>query len=162
MKRWSIVSLFAILFLLLLQAPPAAVAAQPQEASGAFAIVEQTPVDTQVADGNIILTAEETFAVSGDFQGTLAIASRYSFHPNGTFTSHSQGTFTGTLFGSQEGTLTYSSAGRGEWTTVAGTPVPETFEGQNVFRGTGGAFEGLKGHGSFDAPNYTEYVHFAP
>lgn len=162
MKRWSILSLLAVLFLaVLLQAPPAD-AGQPQEASGTFAIAGQTPVDTRVADGNIIPTVDETIAVSGDFAGTLTITTVYNFHPNGTFTSHSQGDFTGTLFEGPEGTLTYSSAGRGEWTMVEGNPTPTIFKGQNVLRGTGGGLDGLKGQGSFDAPNYTEFVHYAP
>ena len=162
MKHGSILSLLTVLFLaVLLQAPPVA-AAQPQEASGTFAIVEQTPVATQITDGNIILTVDETIAVSGDFEGTLTITTVYNFHPNSTFTSRSKGAFTGTLFGGAEGMLTYSSAGRGDWTMVAGNPVPDTFEGQNAFRGTGGGLDGLKGQGSFDAPNYTEFVHFAP
>lgn len=122
MKRWHILSFLAVLFLaVLLQAPPAD-AAPPQEASGTFAIVEQVPVATKVADGNIILTVDETFAVLGGFEGRLTITTRYNFHPNGTFTSHSEGAFTGTLFGGSEGTLAYSSAGRGEWTMDGGNP----------------------------------------
>lgn len=138
------------------------VATQPQEASGTFAITEQRPVDTQVADGNIILTVDETIAVSGDFEGTLAITTVYNFHPNGRFTSRSRGVFGGTLFGGPQGTLTYSSAGGGAWAMVEGNRVPETFQGQNAFRGTGGGLAGLKGQGSFDAPTYTEFVQFVP
>jgi hypothetical protein len=161
MKRLSILSLLAALCLAVLLASPA-VAAPPQTASGAFAIVAQTVVETRLADGNIILTADETIAVSGDFEGTLAIRTIYSFHPNGTFTSRSEGDFTGTLFGSPEGTVWYSSVGRGEWTPEGGMPTVISFEGQNVGRGTGGGLLGLHTQGSFDAPNYTGRVHFAP
>ncbi|MDX1613234.1 MAG: hypothetical protein R3300_02925 [Candidatus Promineifilaceae bacterium] len=161
MKRWSILSLLAVLVLaLLVHAPPAS--AQPQEASGSFAIVAQTPVETRLADGNIILSADETIAVSGDFEGTLMITTVYNFHPNGTFTSQSEGAFNGTLFNGPEGTLTYKSAGWGEWTTVGGNPTPLTFEGRNVGRGIGGGLSNLHFNGSFDAPNYTGDVHFAP
>lgn len=162
MKRWSILSLLAALFLVLsLQAPPAT-AAQPQVASGTFGIVESTVAKTMSADGNIILTADEIVVVSGDFEGTLAVTTVYNFHPNGTFTSRSKGTFTGTLFEGPEGTLSYSSAGRGEWTQEHGIPTVITFEGRNVGLGTGGGLSGLHVQGSFDAPNYTEFVHFAP
>lgn len=161
MKRWSILFVLAAVILAILLTLPA-VAAPPQTASGAFAIVEQSLVETQLADGNIILTADETIAVSGDFEGTLAITTVYSFHPDGTFTSRSEGVFTGTLFGGPEGTVRYSSVGRGEWTAEGGMPTVISFEGQNAGRGTGGGLSGLHTQGSFDAPNYTGRVHFAP
>lgn len=161
MKRWSILSVLAAPILAILLALPA-VAAPSQTASGTFTIVEQSLVETQLADGNIILVADETIAVSGDFVGTLAITTVYNFHSNGTFTSRSQGVFTGTVFGGPEGTVRYSSAGRGDWTPVGGMPTVISFQGQNVGQGSGGGLLGLHMQGSFDAPNYTGRVHFAP
>jgi hypothetical protein len=161
MKHLSISSPLAALFLAVLLALPA-VAAAPQTASGAFAIVEQSLVETQIADGNIILTADETFAVSGDFEGTLALTTVYNFYANGTFTSRSKGVFTGALFGGPEGSVWYSSTGRGDWVPQGGMPTVISFEGLNVGRGTGGGLLGLHTQGSFDAPNYTGRVHFAP
>lgn len=160
MKRWSI--LLPMLFLAILLGASQVTAAPPQVATGTFGIPQQTIVDIQVADGNIIVTADEVAAVSGDFQGTLTVTTRYVFHPNGRFNLHSDGSFSGTVLGSAAGTARFSSTGGGEWTLVNGNPTPVTFQGRSVTVGIAGGLSGLHGHGAFDAPNYIVYVQSAP
>lgn len=160
MKRWSI--LLALLFLAILLGASQVTAAPPQVATGTFGIPQQTIVDIQVADGNTIVIADEVAAVSGDFEGTLTVTTRYVFHPNGRFNLHSDGAFNGTVFDSDVGTASFTSAGGGEWTLVNGNPTPVTFQGRSVTVGIAGGLVGLHGHGTFDAPHYTVYVHHAP
>jgi hypothetical protein len=160
MKRWSI--LLAMLFLAILVGTSQVTAAPPQVATGTFGIPQQTIVDIQVAGGNIIVTADEVAAVSGDFEGTLTVTTRYVFHPSGHFNLHSEGTFTGTVLDSDVGTTSFTSTGGGEWTLVNGNPTPVTFQGRSVTVGIEGGLLGLSGHGTFDAPHYTVYIHNAP
>jgi hypothetical protein len=160
MKRWSIS--LAMLFLAILVGTSQVTAAPPQVATGTFGIPQQTIVDIQVAGGNIIVTADEVAAVSGDFEGTLTVTTRYVFHPSGHFNLHSEGTFTGTVLDSDVGTTSFTSTGGGEWTLVNGNPTPVTFQGRSVTVGIEGGLLGLSGHGTFDAPHYTVYIHNAP
>lgn len=160
MKRWSLLP--AILFLAILLGASQVTAAPPQVATGTFGIPQQTIVSVQSADGNIIVIADEVAAVSGDFEGTLTVRTRYVFHPNGRFNLHSDGAFTGTIFDSDVGTASFTSTGGGEWTLVNGNPTPVTFQGQSVTVGIEGGLLGLYGNGTFDAPNYTVYIHDAP
>lgn len=160
MKRWSI--LLAMYFLAILLGAFQVAAAPPQVATGTFGIPQQTIVDVQVAGGNTIVTADEVAPVSGDFEGTLTVTTRYIFHPNGHFNLHSDGAFTGTVFDSDVGTARFTSTGGGEWTPVNGNPTPVTFQGWSVTVGIAGGLSGLHGYGTFDAPHYTVYIHYAP
>ena len=160
MKRWSI--LLSILFLAILLAASRATAAPPQAATGTFGMPQQTIVDIQVAGGNTIVIADEVAAVSGDFEGTLAVRTRYVFHASGHFNLHSKGAFTGAVFDSDVGTASFTSTGGGEWTLVDGNPTPVTFQGRSATVGISGGLSGLSGHGAFDAPHYTVYVHYVP
>lgn len=162
MIRRSIFSILLVLVLVALLPAHLAAASQPLEVTGTFAIIEQTLVDMQNVDGNIILTLDEVITVSGGFEGTLEITERFVFNHNGGFTAHSKGTYTGTLLGSSEGMGIYSTTASGEWTMIEGSPVPTVYNGKNSFRGTSGGLVGMNGHGSFDPSNYTAYVHLAP
>lgn len=160
MKRRTL--LLTMICLAILMVAPEASAAPPQQVSGTFGIPQQTIVDVQVADGNTIVIADEVAAVSGGFEGTLTVTTRYVFHPDGHFNLHSDGTFTGTVLDSDIGTMSFTSTGGGEWTLVDGNPVPITFQGRSVTVGIAGGLQGLYGHGTFDAPNYTVHLVSAP
>ena len=130
-------SIAAIAVTMLLAFPAAATA--PTSASGTFVFASMTPTGARSADGNTIITANATGALSGALTGTFTEALRQVLHSDGTSELHGTITCTCTV-GGMTGTVVIRFQGSGTGSGVAG---------EFAVLSSSGGLEGLLGQGTF-------------
>lgn len=120
----------------------AARAEAPALAEGSFfATAPPVIVDVQNAGPNTILTQTNTFALTGDLNGTYANEQRAVIRPDGEFVQNGFGTFTGTVNG-VAGTLDFREVSSGNLST--------TFDGHVVTTAGSGGLANVRCNGTIE------------
>jgi Protein of unknown function (DUF3224) len=153
---------FPVLFLLLsvLLLTPLANASTPTTGSGSFTSTV-TDISVSQADGNTIITATETQALSGPFSGTRVAEGVEVIHPDGTFNAHDIGTFTGTVDG-RSGTVVITGSSTGVGDSGSGRLVAELGTGGLARLHAQGTFEPMITGPTTAAGTYSVQFHFDP